>query len=60
MGQWFNMYKKCIRQSKPSYCNSTLPHKSFYPEVMEFIINLAKDCRVENTVKYGCIELYDR
>lgn len=60
MADWFISCKKSIRQLKSVYRNGTLPYRSFLPKVVEFIFKVAEDCHMENTVKYRCVELYDR
>ncbi|XP_026805544.1 uncharacterized protein LOC113548714 [Rhopalosiphum maidis] len=58
--EWFKLYKKTIQNFKAFYFNGTYPHRSFSPKVVEFIFKLADEFGVDNTVKYKCVELYDR
>lgn len=60
MVEWFMSYKKKIQMLKEFYCNSTYPHRSFTPQVVEFIFRLVNECGMDNTVRYSCVELYDR
>lgn len=54
------LYKKRVQNFKAFYYNGTLPYKSFTPQVVEFIFKLADDCGLDTSVKYKCVELYDR
>ncbi|CAI6363377.1 unnamed protein product [Macrosiphum euphorbiae] len=60
MVQWFKLYKKNIQNLKTFYFNGTYPFRSFSPKVVQFIFKLADECGMDNTVKYKCVELYDR
>uniref|UniRef100_A0A2S2Q8M0 Uncharacterized protein n=1 Tax=Sipha flava TaxID=143950 RepID=A0A2S2Q8M0_9HEMI len=60
MVEWFMLYKKKVQNFKMFYYNGTLPYKSCTPQVVEFIFKLADMCGVNNSVKYKCVELYDR
>ncbi|KAF0763836.1 cyclin N-terminal domain-containing protein 1-like [Aphis craccivora] len=58
--EWLKLYKKSIQNFKTFYFNGTYPYRSFSPKVVEFIFNLANELGVDSTVKYQCVELYDR
>jgi len=60
MVQWFKLYKKSIQNYKTFYFNGTYPFRSFSPKVVQFIFKLANECGMDNTIKYKCVELYDR
>lgn len=60
MAIWFKMYKKSIQKLKVLYCNDTFLYRSFSPQVVEFMFKLAKEYRMDSTVKYKCVELYDK
>lgn len=54
------LHKKEVHHFKKLYYNGILPYKSCTPQVVEFIFKLADKCGVNNSVKYKCVELYDR
>lgn len=60
MVEWFKLYKKNTRKLKSFYCNGTFPYRSCSPQVVEFIFNVAHEYHLDDTVKYKCVELYDR
>lgn len=60
MVAWFKLYKKSIQDSKAIYSNGIIQYRSFSPHVVEFIFNLASEYGMEETIKYKCVELYDR
>lgn len=60
MVEWFKLYKKDIQNSKTLSYNGTFPFKSFSPQVIEFVFKLVDECGMDNTLKYKCVELYDK